>query len=106
MEPGIGKVSFSMTSTVPNRRWSLAISLVTCGDEPWNVAESWAVPKPKFDGWRVSVATAAPTMVAADRHDDQGEDQQLLAPLRAGTGAMPTAPRHGAPGRPPLAGSA
>ena len=65
IEPGMAMVWFSMTSVRPKRCCSAAISLARCGSGPLNVAASAAVPNPAPAGGGVSVATAAPRIVAA-----------------------------------------
>ena len=97
-EPGTGNVSFSITSTRPNRWASAAISAVTCGLREPNVAMSVAVPKPAPGGGGVLVATADPTKVAATatvisarisscwRHSRRSSRQaQRMTARRAGT---------------------
>ena len=118
-------VWFSITSTLPNRCRSAAIWLASCGPEEENVATSWAVPKPAVAGTCVSVATAAPTKVAATatmisarisscwRHSRRSSRQaHLITARRAARPPLAATPREagrshsamltGLPRRPPL----
>ena len=116
IEPGTATISFSITSTRPKRCSSAAIWLARwlpgfwppgCGlpgfgPAGWNVARSWAVPKPAPAGGGVLVATAAPTTVAASattisartsvccRHSRRNiRHAQRITARRAGTPPFP-----------------
>ena len=63
-DPGIARVSSSMTSTRPTRCSSAATFAARFGTAPSWMARSLAVPKPRFFGVGLFVATAAATKIA------------------------------------------
>ena len=65
IDPGIDRVSFSITSTRPKRCSRLAMTLAAWALYVVKDTESCAVPKPELFGGGLFVATAEPTIVAA-----------------------------------------